>query len=207
MAGRIIVPDCGKVLDAGATRVSVRKSPTHPALPRASAPADDLDQALDHLYELHASDVERWVARLAGPRADCEDLIHDVFVVALRRRREFRGEASLRTWLFRITHRVVSARRRRDRLRRFLFTRGAAELAPTPAPTAVDEIERREQHQRLYRALDRLPDTYRTALVLYELEALSGEEVAELLGIEVGALWVRLHRGRAKLLAALRERR
>jgi len=183
--------------------VSVRKSFTRRAArPPAGAP-EDLDEALEHLYELHAPDVERWVARLAGPRADWEDLIHDVFVVALRRRREFRGEASLRTWLFRITHLVVRARRRRERIRRLLFARRAPEMAPGTAPTALEEIERREQHARLYRALDRLPDVYRTALVLYELEALSGEEAAELLGIGVGTLWVRLHRGRAKLLEAL----
>jgi RNA polymerase sigma-70 factor (ECF subfamily) len=184
----------------------VRKSHTErPSSPEgASGTWDDPHQALDHIYERYADDVERWVARLAGPRADCEDLIHDVFMVALRRRREFRGEASPRTWLFRITHHVVRGRRRRERLRRLLFDRRAPELTPPPSPTAFDEIERRERHARLYRALDTIPDVYRTALVLYELEALSGEAAAELLGIDVGTLWVRLHRGRAKLLKALR---
>jgi RNA polymerase sigma-70 factor (ECF subfamily) len=156
------------------------------------------------MYERYAPDVERWVQRLAGPRADIEDLIHDVFVVALRRRAEFRGEASPRTWLFRITHHVVRNRRHRDFIRRLLFVRHASALAASPAAgTALDEIERSEQCARLYAALDRLPDDYRTALVLYELEGLPGAEVAELVGVDVGTLWVRLHRARAKLLALL----
>jgi RNA polymerase sigma-70 factor (ECF subfamily) len=162
------------------------------------------------MYERFAADVERWVQRLAGPRAsnDVEDLIHDVFVVALRRRSEWRAEASPRTWLFRIAHHVVRGRRRRDLVRRLLFVRHAPELAPAEqAATALDEIERRERHARLYAALDRLPDGYRTALVLYEIEGLSGQETAELMGVEIGALWVRLHRGRARLLAALEKQK
>jgi RNA polymerase sigma-70 factor (ECF subfamily) len=173
----------------------------------APGPAADrggLELALDRLYQRHAADVERWVQRLGGPRADHEDLIHDVFVVALRRRAEFRGEASLRTWLFRITHHVVRSRRQRELVRGLLFTRHAPALADAPSPpSALDELERRERSVRLYAALDRLPDRYRTPLVLYELEGMSGDEVAELLGLELNAVWVRLHRGRARLLKAL----
>jgi RNA polymerase sigma-70 factor (ECF subfamily) len=162
-------------------------------------PAPDLDVAtersdpLDELYARYASDVKRWVRRLAGPTADVEDLLHDVFVIALRRRFTFRGEASVKTWLFRITHRAL------------LFGRHQEAIAATvtSAPTPHEEIERRERHLRLYRALDMLPDAYRTALILYEIDGLSGEQVAELTGISLGALWVRLHRGRIKLLACL----
>jgi RNA polymerase sigma-70 factor (ECF subfamily) len=160
---------------------------------------------LDELYARHASDVKRWARRLAGPTADLEDLLHDVFVIALRRRFSFRGEANVTTWLFRITHHVVRSRRRRSYVRTLLLGQHKEEIAAVTTSTATphEEIERREQHLRLYRALDRLPDAYRTALILYELDGLSGEQVAELTGISLGTLWVRLHRGRAKLLAHL----
>src|SRR5947207_14469683 len=95
----------------------------HGAPPDGGDPDADLERSLERLYERHAADVERWVQRLAGPRGEIEDLMHDVFVVALRRRHEFRGDASVRTWLFRITHHVVRSRRRRDFVRRLLFTR------------------------------------------------------------------------------------
>src|SRR5204863_7143590 len=108
-------PGRGKLARGGATRVSiVKKNPAPARSPADAVRAPGLDQALDHMYERYAPDVERWVQRLAGPRDDVDDLIHDVFVVALRRRGEFRGEASPRTWLFRITHHVVRTRRRRD---------------------------------------------------------------------------------------------
>jgi RNA polymerase sigma-70 factor (ECF subfamily) len=94
---------------------------------------------------------------------------------------------------------------RRGFIRRLLFNRHQetlASLAPSPS-TPQEEIERRERHVRLYQALDQLPDGYRTALILYEIEGLSGEEVAELTGTSLGTVWVRLHRGRAKLLEVL----
>ena len=173
------------------------------------APGSDVEtertDPLDKLYARHASDVKRWVRRLAGPTADVEDLLHDVFVVALRRRFTFRGEANVKTWLFRITHHVVRSRRRRSYVRALLFGRhqDAIAAATLSCATPHEEIERCERHLRLYRALDGLPDAYRTALILYEIDGLSGEQVAELIGISLGTLWVRLHRGRAKLLACL----
>jgi len=163
---------------------------------------------LDELYETYASDVKRWARRLAGPRADLEDVLHDVFVIALRKKFTFRGDASIKTWLFRITHHVVRSRLRRGFIRGLLFRRhqhALVEASPSPS-TPQEELERREQHIRLYDALDRLPDSYRTPIILYEIEGLTGEEVAELTGVSLGTLWVRLHRGRAKLLAQLTEK-
>jgi RNA polymerase sigma-70 factor (ECF subfamily) len=171
--------------------------------PTTPEPADPLDD----LYARHAADVKRWARRLAGPTADLDDLLHDVFVVALRRRFTFRGDASIKTWLFRITHHVVRNRMRRSLVRRLLFQRHRDDIIAT-APalgTPHEEIERRERHLRLYRALDQLPDAYRTALILYEIEGIPGDELAALLGVSLGTLWVRLHRGRAKLLPLLSE--
>jgi RNA polymerase sigma-70 factor, ECF subfamily len=172
--------------------------------PKAERPASPAD-ALDELYDAYAADVSRWARRLAGPAVDVEDLVHDVFVVALSRAFTFQGGATVRTWLFRITHHVVRNRRRRSFLRGLLFRRRQDEIAaalPTP-PTPHQELERREDHARLYRALDRLPDRYRTTLILYEIDGLASDEVAELTGVSVGTVWVRLHRGRAKLLEYL----
>jgi len=166
---------------------------------------DAIDAVLDRIYERYVADVDRWVRRLIGPREDVEDIVHDVFLVAVRRRGSFRGEASVKTWLFRIAHHVVRGRRRSERVRRWLFMRRVDELsvARTPIVTPLEEIEQREQNARLYAALDRMPDEYRTALILYEIEGLSGEHVAELLGVQLGTIWVRLHRGRARLLREL----
>ena len=170
------------------------------------APArDTLDALLDRIYEHHVADVHRWVRRLAGPRDDVEDLVHEVFLVAVRRRGEFRGDGKVTTWLFRITELIVKERRHREHTRRWLFARHGDDLVTKGAPvvTPLEDIEQRERVARLYAALDRLPDRYRTPLILFEIDGMSGPELADVLGLNQGALWVRLHRGRARLLREL----
>ena len=165
----------------------------------------DPELLFDHLYESYEPMVERWVRRLCGPSADVEDLIHDVFVVALRRRREFRGDAKVSTWLFRITQLVVRKRRFRRKLRQYLdvLHRGHAEATVPPSPTPLEVLEERQRCARLYTALDRLPDKYRTAIILCDIESVGAEEAGHLLGLTANAVWGRVHRGRAMLLQQL----
>jgi RNA polymerase sigma-70 factor (ECF subfamily) len=165
----------------------------------------DPEALFDHLYESYEPTVERWVRRLVGPTAEVEDLVHDVFVVALRRRREFRGDAKVSTWLFRITQLVVRKRRFRRRLRQFLdvLHRAHEEAVAPPSPTPLEVLEERRRCAQLYQALDRLPDKYRTVVVLCDIEGSSAEEVGHLLGLTANAVWVRVHRARAMLLEQL----
>jgi RNA polymerase sigma-70 factor (ECF subfamily) len=168
---------------------------------RLAASGPDTAESIDEIYDRYAPQVERWARRLAGPQFDAEDLLHDIFLVVMRRWPEFRGEAKITTWLFRITQQVVRWRRRNDTVRRWLWGRHGQDAldARASVPTPVEEIERREQSLRLYAALDHLPEKYRTPLVLSALEGMSGEQIAELTGSEINAVWVRLHRARAKL--------
>ena len=165
---------------------------TSASSPRAADPSDEM-------YGQHLAKVKRWARRLAGPSADLEDLVHDIFLIALRKGFEHRGEATIETWLFGITQRVVWTKRRKSQLRQWLFGQNQTALVPPEPRTPQHELERREQSRRLYRALDRLPDVYRTTVILYELEELSSEEVARLTKVPIGTVWVRLHRGRARL--------
>jgi RNA polymerase sigma-70 factor (ECF subfamily) len=164
----------------------------------AFAPPAALD--LSAVYDEHADTVFRWAARLAGPRLDPEDLMQEIFLVVRDRLAEFRGDAKLTTWLYRITVNVVRDRRRRESRRwmRNLVWRAQAEIA-APGPTPVDELERRRDSELVYRALDSMNERYRTALILFEIEGLSGPEIVELTGQPLEALWVTLHRARAQL--------
>lgn len=176
-----------------------------------TARSAELPQRLDleALYRTHAPSVARWSAHLGGPSADLDDLVHEIFLVAGRRLSEFRGEASVTTWLYRITERVVAARRRSDRTRRWLRLNRRAdverELCSTPL-TPVEDLHRQQERKTVYRVLDGLPEKYRTVLILFELEGLSGEEIATLTGRKLATVWVHLHRARALFLAELPRR-
>jgi RNA polymerase sigma-70 factor (ECF subfamily) len=162
---------------------------------------------LETLYRAHAPAVARWAAKLAGPCADVEDLVHEIFLVARRRLPEFRGDAKVTTWLYRITERVALDSRRKDRVRRWFPLLRQTEIEGTMSPphlTPVDELERRQSTETVYRILDRMPDKYRTVIILFELEELSGEEIAALTGLKLATVWVHLHRARARFLDEVR---
>jgi RNA polymerase sigma-70 factor (ECF subfamily) len=158
------------------------------------------------LYRRHAEDVATWARRLGGPSLDAEDVVHEVFLVVQRRLPEWRGDAKITTWLYEITFRVVHDRRKRWRRPGWWPRRadapGGDDEAQLPAdqPDALDLLERREASATLYRLLDGIGEKYRTVLVLFELEGKSGEEIAALTGASLPNVWIRLHRGRQRLM-------
>jgi RNA polymerase sigma-70 factor, ECF subfamily len=178
------------------------QAPANRAVVGPGQPPVPLD--LDEIYRAHASTVARWVSRLGGPSADVDDLVHEVFLIVDRQLVDFRGDAKLTTWLFRIAERVVRGRRRKDRIRRWLARSRRADVersAVSPAPlTPIEELERRRASATVYRILDRLPDRYRDVLILFELEGVSGEEIAALTGRKPATVWVHLHRARQRFL-------
>ena len=161
---------------------------------------------LDGIYRIHAPDVMHWIARLAGPHSDIEDMVHEVFMVVQRRLHEFRGDAKITTWLYRITERIVFDRRRKDRKLRWLGLHRAEEAgralnSSTTSP--VESIERQQSVELVYRILDRMDEKYRSVLILFEMESMSGEDIAKLTGTKLATIWVRLRRARAQFLREL----
>jgi RNA polymerase sigma-70 factor (ECF subfamily) len=153
------------------------------------------------LYADHADFVRGAVIRLGGPGAEVEDLVHDVFLVALKRQASFEGRSSPRTWLYGIAIKVVAGARRKARLRRFLGLERAQ--APTDERTPARLFEDREASATLYRALDALAEKKRTVFVLYELEGLSGEEISAIVGCPLKTVWTRLFHARKELSESL----
>jgi RNA polymerase sigma-70 factor (ECF subfamily) len=140
-----------------------------PAPTPRSLEADATD--IGAIYRQHAEAVARWVARLGGPLIDVEDAVHEVFLIAQRRRVTTEGPARITTWLYRVTTKVVSHRRRKDWLRRWLrgsATDAAGRLAAIE-PSVVEALEARERNALVYRVLDRLPEKQRGVLILFEM--------------------------------------
>jgi RNA polymerase sigma factor (sigma-70 family) len=163
---------------------------------------------LDAMYRAHAAAVSRFLRRIGG-QFDTADLLHEVFLVAQRRHRDFRGDASGRTWLYAIALRVVVARRRKRRLRRLLFWERGEESAPDPLSEHVATperlLERDEASRQVHAVLEKLSERDRSLILLFELEGMPAGAIAEVVGTSENAVWVGLHRARVRFRTAFLE--
>ncbi|HEX3697027.1 MAG TPA: sigma-70 family RNA polymerase sigma factor [Polyangia bacterium] len=166
---------------------------------------------LDEIYRLHAPMVARWVGWLTGRDVEVEDVVHEVFLVVHKRLHTLRADASVPAWLYAITIRVVSDRRRARRWRRWFGWVGGGDAdgadamknAPSTSASPLEAIEQKEAKALTYQVLDELSEVHRTVLILFELQGLSGDEIAAISGTSVANVWLRLHRARKQFLRKL----
>jgi RNA polymerase sigma-70 factor (ECF subfamily) len=173
-----------------------------------------MNPSFEAVYRAHAKTVARWAMRLLGPGGDFDDVVQDVFLVVRRRLPQFRGDAEIATWLYEITVRVAQESRRRARWWSWATGRGQSpsrgqmrvEFMPPPEmpPDPQALLEARERTRVLYRLLDELGEAYRTTFILFELEGLSGERIAEITGTRLSTVWVRLTRARRRFIQRMR---
>jgi RNA polymerase sigma-70 factor (ECF subfamily) len=147
------------------------------------------------IYEAHLDFVWRSLRRLGVRQADAMDLAQKVFLTAHTKLPEFEGRSRLRTWLFAICQRVASDYRRSAPLRREVTT-DASEIDLFGASLNADRSEARQRVQIAEAILDKLPEAQKLVFVMFELEEMSGDEIAELLGISVGTVRSRLRLAR-----------
>lgn len=147
-------------------------------------------------------------ARLVGP-SEAEDIVQDTFLRAFRGLERFRGESSLKTWLYTIALNRVRARHgAMARFRQFFVAPRPSDddsffdildLAEDPGDSPEESALVSERRRRLRAAMKSLPDEFRESVVLRDLEGLSYEEIADVLGIPIGTVRSRIARGRAQL--------
>jgi len=163
------------------------------------------------IYDAHFDFVWRSLRRLGVREPDVLDLTQKVFLTAHVKLSGFEGRSQISTWLFGIAQRVASDYRRSALIRREISTDHAEldAVASSPAEFSADS----DQHQRARAAeaiLNTLPEAQRTVFVLFELEEMSGQEIAALLDVSIGTVKSRLRLARdtfrreVKRLAALR---
>ena len=162
---------------------------------------------LEELYRRYEKLIAHWASQLGGPQMDLDDLVQEVFVVIAHRFKEFRGDAKVTTWLFRVTENVVRNRRRRERRWRWLMVDADKKSREVPATGfgPGEELERSEARHRVYRVLDRMSEDHRNVLILFEIEGLSGEEISQLTGVRLQAVWMRLMRARRQFARRIAE--
>lgn len=148
-----------------------------------------------------------WLAyRLTGNKHDAEDLTQDVFVRVFRSLSSY-SPGTFEGWLHRITTNLFLDRaRRRQRIRIDALPEDAADRLHGREPTPAQVYESRHLDADVQAALGALPPEYRAAVVLCDIEGLSYEEIAATLGVKIGTVRSRIHRGRARLREILDDR-
>jgi RNA polymerase sigma factor (sigma-70 family) len=160
----------------------------------------------DEVVREHSGRVYRLAFRLTGNRHDAEDLTQEVFVRVFRSLSRY-TPGTFEGWLHRITTNLfLDMARRRQRIRFEGLGEDAADRLRGREPTPERVFEERSLDADVQAALDALAPEYRAAVVLCDIEGLSYEEIAATLGVKLGTVRSRIHRGRAQLRAALAHR-
>src|ERR671919_726762 len=170
------------------------------------APSDWTPPSWDEVVREHSARVFRLAYRLTGNQHDAEDLTQDVFIRVFRSLSTY-TPGTFEGWLHRITTNLfLDMVRRRQRIRFDALGDDAAERLSGREPAPDRLLADRQLDADVQSALDALPPDFRAAVVLCDIEGLSYEEIAATLGIKIGTVRSRIHRGRAQLRAALEHR-
>ena len=157
----------------------------------------------DELYEQHAARLFNLAWRMAGTRADAEDLLQEIFLQAYRKLPDFRGDSAIGTWLYRLAmNRCLDHLKSRQSRASGATSSLDEEFMPKelrsrptdePGPRKLD----------LERAISQLPEGARAAFVLHDVEGFQHQEIAQILGITEGTSKSQVHKARLKLRALL----
>ena len=182
------------------------------ALVQRCAAGDEL--ASEELVSQHQRIVVQLATNLLGDREEALDLAQEVFLRVFRTIHRFRGQSTLRTWIYRIAvnqarnrHRFWQRRHRADQVSLDQHVAAYGDTLSGCEPTPERVLAQKELATRLRGALDDLPFEQRTAIVLREIDGLSYEEIAFSLDLAVGTVKSRLTRARQALRVSLRDAR
>jgi RNA polymerase sigma-70 factor (ECF subfamily) len=168
--------------------------------------------AFEDLLELYEKPLYRFVYRLLEDPSEAPDVTQEVFIKVFRKVGDFRGECSLKTWLYRIASREASNSRRWFRRHRRLETgvdiaeesqNGHLDVFIDPGDSPFELTYQQEQRALIRAALRKMDARLRLALVLRHSEELSYNEIADVMQVSLGTVKSRILRGREALRAAL----
>ncbi len=173
----------------------------------APEPAPWTPPSWDQVVREHSARVYRLAYRLTGNVPDAEDLTQEVFVRVFRSLSSY-TPGTFEGWLHRITTNLfLDMARRKQRIRFEGLGEEAAGRLSGDEPTPAQAFDARHLDGDVQQAIAALAPEYRAAVVLCDIEGLSYEEVADTLGVKLGTVRSRIHRGRAQLRVALDHRR
>ena len=170
----------------------------------------------ENIHAAFRPKIHRYLIRMVG-EYEAEDLTQEVFVRVSQALKAFRGESELSTWIYRIATNAALDRFRSPSFQRTIqdcpanpfIADGESEVNDRSAwtgeklPLVEGQVFRKEMNDCFRNLISSLPEGYRTALVLSEFEGFKNDEIAEILGVTLGTVKIRLHRARERLKEAL----
>jgi RNA polymerase sigma-70 factor (ECF subfamily) len=156
--------------------------------------------AFEELYRQHSTRLFNLAWRMSGTRADAEDLLQEIFLLAYRKLPEFRGDSAVGTWLYRLAmNRCLDHLKSRQTRTSGATTPLHEEAMPSPKIPGDGGIRRLD----LERAIAKLPEGARAAFLLHDVEGFQHQEIAAILGISEGTSKSQVHKARLRLRALL----
>lgn len=176
-------------------------------------------QAFDVLMQRHEKALIRWVWSLVGNEEEAQDVAQDAFLQAYIHAKKFNPRFGFKTWLYTIArNRAISLLRKRSRCVAEIGTPARGEernadepedswvsLAEDGSPDARQLLTAKEEAEWLMLALDRLDEAHAEVLRLKYFGGMKSQEIADIMGLEVGTVWSRVHHGLKKLRSLAEE--
>lgn len=171
------------------------------------------DAAYDELVRTHSASIFHVAYRMLGDTAEASDVVQEIFIKVFRNIGGFKGEASLKTWIFKIAFSEILNRLRWWKRRRRFATislddqenngAGPAHFVASSSPTPEEVLQSKEQEGAIQEALGKLSKDHRSIIVLRDIEGFSYGEIADVLGVSIGTVKSRLARARSDLKKSL----
>jgi RNA polymerase sigma-70 factor (ECF subfamily) len=173
---------------------------------------NDPESDFQKIYETFRPKILRYLTRLIGEH-EAEDITQEVFIKVNQALRTFRGESQLSTWIYRIATNTALDRLRspafkqmaQERLLKASMGDGVIEdddkdvWADEDRPSVDQQLIRKEMNKCIKNFIENLPGDHKTVIVMSEIEGLKNSEIAEVLGVSLDTVKIRLHRARIKL--------
>jgi RNA polymerase sigma-70 factor (ECF subfamily) len=171
------------------------------------------DAAYDELVRTYSASIFHVAYRMLGDSAEASDIVQEIFLKVFRNIGGFKGEAALKTWVFRIAFSEILNRLRWWKRRHRFATVSLDEqqndfgtssrMIAASSPTPEQALQSKEEEGAIQQALGKLSREHRSIVVLRDIEGFSYNEIADVLGVSVGTVKSRLARARADLKKSL----
>ena len=156
--------------------------------------------AFEKLFHLYGKKLYSLCMRMSGNSHEAEDLMQEIFVILIKKIKAFRGDSKFSTWLYRVAVNTCISQLRKKK-------KNLVPLAEEDEPAKILSVQPSPVAQRetLKKAIASLPPGYRTAIVMHDIQGFNHAEIAETLGISVGASKSQLFKARRKMRETMAE--